>query len=184
MPLLKPQLPFSTQSPAETINDKGLQVILEALSRYYPHIKFEKRESAHYSELPYEDLVNLTSILIHFTSICKKKDTLRSAMCTDLDETTQMYIKKFLESVSYKTTNSQLAKAIESLFGPISFPSADSPGVAKKLPMETPTRKYMRIRHGNMLKALEQELESERADREAETKQLEELVSKLSKCSQ
>ncbi|ENN73029.1 hypothetical protein YQE_10364, partial [Dendroctonus ponderosae] len=168
----------------------GLSVIFETFSRYYPHIVFEKKESVHVSDLPYQDLVNMTSLLLHFTSICKRKDALTSAMCKDLDLTTQLYIKKFLESVSQKTTNKQLAKTIEGLFGASKKPKSsreptpvqDSPMVRKSPLFEllqTPRRKYLRIKGANMVKTLEQELEAERADREADVKKHQEIISKL-----
>uniref|UniRef100_A0AAR5Q1L8 HOOK N-terminal domain-containing protein n=1 Tax=Dendroctonus ponderosae TaxID=77166 RepID=A0AAR5Q1L8_DENPD len=174
----------------ESINSDGLSVIFETFSRYYPHIVFEKKESVHVSDLPYQDLVNMTSLLLHFTSICKRKDALTSAMCKDLDLTTQLYIKKFLESVSQKTTNKQLAKTIEGLFGASKKPKSsreptpvqDSPMVRKSPLFEllqTPRRKYLRIKGANMVKTLEQELEAERADREADVKKHQEIISKL-----
>ncbi|XP_050296425.1 uncharacterized protein LOC126736214 isoform X2 [Anthonomus grandis grandis] len=177
----------------DLIPDDDLTVIFELLVQHYPQIKFNEMDSVHISDLLSSELVYLTSLLMHYTSVYDRRVAFTEPMCTMLDSNSQMMIKEFLEKISCETTTEELEGIIKEICTEDSksltcqfLPLINTP-INKKSPLQkffsTPFSKTLKFQEKDrQIDKLRRELEIEKAERtecEVENKNLVEKNKKL-----
>ncbi|XP_076266975.1 uncharacterized protein LOC143200443 isoform X2 [Rhynchophorus ferrugineus] len=177
-----------------------LTFIFELLSKHYPKFEIQDKASIHVSNLSRSDLINVTSLLLHYTCIHDRRNVLTSPMCHNLSSATQQHIKSFLEKVTAEISYDALEEVIKSLFIknlkiPCQLYNSGSSNKATPLQdiLRTPTTKMKKMEEKDKeIRTLKRELETEKfykADLEDDIKDLTDKVGKLEtklqqKCSE
>ncbi|CAH1116630.1 unnamed protein product [Phaedon cochleariae] len=91
-----------------------LTCLFHILNRHYPYFEINDKSNIHLSDLPYNDIASITSLLMHYTCIHDRRDVLTSPLCHTLQPVTQLGIKTFLEKVQEcpKLTSEELGKIV------------------------------------------------------------------------
>lgn len=76
-----------------------LTFIVHVLDRHYPKFKIENKLNVHLNDISFTHLCSITSLLMHYTCIHDRRDVLTSPLCYNLKQTTQLYVKNFLERI-------------------------------------------------------------------------------------
>lgn len=89
-----------------------MTVILGLLKKQYPNIAFNIKNVESWTDVPYKDLLSITSLLLHHTCIIDRREVLTSPLCNKLSQLTQLSIKLFLEKLDFNITNETLDEVI------------------------------------------------------------------------
>lgn len=161
--------------------------IFQLLKSSYPNYVFEDETVSSLSAVSYDDLIAFSSLLMHYTCMIDRRESLTSPLCHIQSPITQLSIKIFLEKMNNTITNKELHGIIKQCTGQgeISFrnsynwiASGDSPinngsplqEFLNKTPHLRKSRFSEKDREINKLKA-ELELEQlEKADLQEELK--------------
>lgn len=86
--------------------------MLELFKIQYPDFVFHNDDLHFLSEASSEDLIVITSLLMHHSCITDRREVLTSPLCHRLSQSTQMNIKAFLEKVEHDVTLEKLQEII------------------------------------------------------------------------
>lgn len=87
---------FSNKKCKDEIADNTCIAIINflqlkyALNNRYSNVK-------NFDEIAYNDLIMITALLLHYTTIVELKSSFKDSMCQKLSPTEQIFIKEFLE---------------------------------------------------------------------------------------
>lgn len=88
-----------------------MDVVFNLLRTQYPNVSFNDVDS--WPAISNEDLLSITSLLLHHTCVTDPREVLTTPLCQNLSQATQLSIKLFLENVNYNTTNAELKEVIK-----------------------------------------------------------------------
>lgn len=95
------------------IEQDVLTSLFLVLSEHYPKFIIKNKSNVHINDIQYEDLFYITSLLMHYTCIHDRRDFLTSPLCHNLQQTTQICIRGFLERAQeYSEITKDALKAI------------------------------------------------------------------------
>lgn len=189
----------SIPHPEENSDVDTVIAIFQLLKARYPNFTFEDDTVISLSAISNDDLIALTSLLMHHTCITDRREVLTSPLCHRLSPVTQLSIKIFLEKVDVNVTINELLEIIQQCTGQGEMSlrnsynwiaSGDSPinngSPLQTLLNRTPSSKSSRFfERDREIKKLKSELEQERyekTDLQEELKLQCDRNTKLGKC--
>uniref|UniRef100_A0A1Y1KCN0 Uncharacterized protein n=1 Tax=Photinus pyralis TaxID=7054 RepID=A0A1Y1KCN0_PHOPY len=104
------QLLTTFESPASTIY---LSSIIYFLNKQYPNLILDCENDTDLEKISQNDLMMISSLLLHFSCIHDRRDVLTSPLCYQLSKATQISIKYYLENVHSDINKEKLFKIIE-----------------------------------------------------------------------
>lgn len=90
-----------------------MNFVSDLLKKQYPNFLFEVEDAASWGDFSHNDLLSITSLLLHHTCITDRQEAVTSPLCSKLPQVTQLNIKIFLENVDFDVTREKLDEVIE-----------------------------------------------------------------------
>lgn len=161
--------------------------LFKLLKQHYSHFDFNGSDL---NVLTRKDLIEIASLLMHFTAILEPREVFVEPLCSNLPESFQISIKKFLETFQHSKTREDFYDIIESC---VKKESCVSPSWVCVSPVtnsplqkffKTPTPRFARfLEKDKEIQKLKTELEVERMDKlevQDDLKMREQQIKKLS----
>lgn len=98
------------------IEQDVLTCLFHVLGEHYPKFTIKNKSFVHINDINNEDLFYITSLLMHYTCIHDRRDVLTSPLCHNLQQTTQICIRSFLERTQeFSEISKETVKSIVAL---------------------------------------------------------------------
>ncbi|XP_060536310.1 coiled-coil domain-containing protein 18-like isoform X2 [Cylas formicarius] len=183
------EVKFSESKKSPDVPDE-LTFILWLIGQHYKNFEVKNQPSIHVSDLSRDDLLKITSLLMHYTCIHDRRNVLTSPLCYNLHPATQILIKSFLEKMDNNITNETLEKVILNIFAEVkkqtSYLDLSILSCATESPLQdvlqTPASKKFKLREKDKeIVKLRQDLELEKEEKSDLAEELQSLMEKNSK---
>ncbi|XP_025834068.1 COP1-interactive protein 1-like isoform X3 [Agrilus planipennis] len=98
----------------KNLNDVDiLTTIFKTLKKEYPHCQFDNEKTVHIQDLTNNDIIIISSLLMHYSCVFEHRDVLTSPLCQRLSHHTQLCIRMFLEKIQNDVTKDILFETIK-----------------------------------------------------------------------